>query len=205
MTQLIIGSILLSLLHALIPSHWIPVLAISRKENWSWTETFGITLVSGLAHAASTVAIGVTVGLLGMQMSEKTHLFAHVIAPSILVLLGLFFLWQHHRHKHFHLHAKLKLAGASKTRIALVLMVAMFLSPCLEIEGFFLAAGAIGWHAILVIAILYSIITVAGMVFWVRWAYHRMQNRNWHNLEHRAGMITGWVLVATGAISYLIN
>ena len=28
----------------------------------------------------------------------------HFIAPGILILLGAFFIYQHHRYKHFHLH-----------------------------------------------------------------------------------------------------
>ena len=33
MFSIITGSIILSLLHATIPNHWLPVIAIGRKEN----------------------------------------------------------------------------------------------------------------------------------------------------------------------------
>ena len=39
MTSIIIGSFLISLLHAVIPNHWLPVLAIGRKEGWDLKET----------------------------------------------------------------------------------------------------------------------------------------------------------------------
>ena len=58
MITLIAGSLVLSVLHALIPNHWLPIIAIGRKENWSLAQVTRITLLAGLAHAASTVLIG---------------------------------------------------------------------------------------------------------------------------------------------------
>ena len=55
MVTLITGSLVLSILHALIPNHWLPVLAISRKENWSIGQTTSVTFISGLSHALSTI------------------------------------------------------------------------------------------------------------------------------------------------------
>ena len=66
MITLITGSLILSVLHALIPNHWLPVLGISKKENWSLRQTTSITFISGLAHALSTVFIGVIIGVVGV-------------------------------------------------------------------------------------------------------------------------------------------
>jgi hypothetical protein len=48
MESIIIGSLLLSLLHAVIPNHWLPVLAIGRKEGWTLNEVTKVTLISAL-------------------------------------------------------------------------------------------------------------------------------------------------------------
>ena len=104
MTQIIIGSLLLSLLHGIIPNHWLPVLAIGRRENWSLSKVMEVTFISGLAHAVSTVIIGVIMALLGLQLSKTIENFTHWVAPSVLIIIGLFFIYQHYRHKHFHLH-----------------------------------------------------------------------------------------------------
>ena len=58
MYSLIIGSLLISLLHAVIPNHWLPILAIGKKEGWSLAETSRITFIAGMAHVVSTVIIG---------------------------------------------------------------------------------------------------------------------------------------------------
>lgn len=204
MTSLLIGSLLISLLHAVIPNHWLPVLAIGRKENWSLREITNVTFVSGLAHALSTILIGIFLGVLGLKLAGKIEYFTHFIAPGILVLLGAFFIYQHHRHKHFHLHQTPNPA-LPKNKIILALVVAMFLSPCMEIEAYFLLAGTKGIWAVLTIAALYLVITVSGMVIWVRLAYNGILKLNWHTLEHNSGIITGWTLVITGIISFFIS
>ena len=104
MYSIIFGSLLLSLLHAIIPNHWLPVLAIGKKENWSLQEITKVTFFSGLAHALSTIVIGIILGLLGLQLAGSIEYFTHFIAPVFLIFLGIFFIYQHHRHKHFHLH-----------------------------------------------------------------------------------------------------
>ena len=119
-------------------------------------------------------------------------------------MLGAFFIYQHHRHKHFHLHQTPR-ATLPKNKIILALVVAMFLSPCMEIEAYFLLAGTHGIWAVLSIAALYLLLSVSGMVLWVRLAYKGILKLNWHTLEHNSGIMTGWTLVVTGIISFFIS
>lgn len=92
MYNILVGSILLSLLHAVIPNHWLPVLAIGRKENWSIGEVTKVTFLSGLAHALSTIIIGVVLGLLSIQLSDNIEYFTKLIAPLLLIAMGTFFI-----------------------------------------------------------------------------------------------------------------
>jgi len=75
----------------------------------------------------------------------------------------------------------------------------------MEIEAYFLLAGAIGYWLVILIAVTYLIITTVGMMLLVRYAYKGLLNINWHSLEHNAGIITGFTLVITGIISFLIK
>ena len=204
MTSIIIGSILISLLHAVIPNHWLPVLAIARKERWTLKETTRITFISGLAHVASTIFIGIVLGVIGGELAESIDSFSKVIAPSLLILIGLYFIKQHYEHHHFHV-AKAEISKKSKSSIISALVIAMFLSPCMEIEAYFLLAGSKGWYMMALIAIMYSVITLMGMVIWVRIVYKGLIKLNWHKWEHNAGIITGIVLIVTGIVSYFIS
>jgi nickel/cobalt exporter len=203
MVTLIAGSLILSVLHALMPNHWLPVLAISRKENWTIGQTTSVTFISGLSHALSTVLIGVAFGVVGVTLADHIESFTHLVAPLILIALGLFYVYQHHRHKHFHLHTQPK--SLSKRQVVLGLVVAMFFSPCFEIEAYFLMAGAHGWGQVTLLAVLYTVVTVTGMVVWVRLAYKGLFKLNWHALEHHAGIITGVTLIMTGIASFFIH
>jgi putative Mn2+ efflux pump MntP len=204
MLSIFLGSLLISVLHAIIPNHWLPVLAIGRKQQWTLEEVTRVTLLSGLAHALSTIVIGIGLGMLGLQLAQSVQSFTHYVAPTILILLGFFFIYQHHRHKHFHLHQAPK-PTLNKKKLIGSLVLAMFLSPCLEIEAYFLLAGSEGWWAVLAIAVTYFLITVTGMVLWVRLAYRGLLKMNWHAIEHKAGIITGWTLVLTGILSFFIS
>ena len=204
MTSILIGSLLISLLHAVIPNHWLPVLAIGRKEGWTLAETTRVTFISGLAHVVSTVLIGLLLGLIGSELTEHIEDFTKIIGPSILILMGFYFIRQHFQHHHFHLEGDL-VKKKSKKSIIIGLVLAMFLSPCMEIEGYFLLAGSQGWYLLAAISAIYSIITIAGMVIWIRVVYKGLLKLNWHKWEHNAGIITGLVLIITGIISYFIN
>lgn len=160
--------------------------------------------MAGLSHVISTIVIGLLLGLIGEELAAHLEHFTHVIAPSILILIGLYFIREHYRHHHFEVE-KEKLQKKTKSSIITALVIAMFLSPCMEIEAYFLLAGTRGWYVMAMIAIMYSTITIVGMLIWVRIVYKGLLKLNWHKWEHNAGIITGLTLVATGIISFFIQ
>jgi hypothetical protein len=159
--------------------------------------------LSGLAHAASTVLIGMILALAGAQLADVLEGFTRFIAPGMLIALGVFYIYQHSRHHHFHLHGHPE--QASHSRVVISLAMAMFFSPCFEIEPYFLLAGAYGFLFPVFIGVLYSVVTVTGMVVWVRITYRSVMRLNWHTLEHNAGIITGVTLLLTGILSIFIH
>ena len=205
MIQLLISSAVLSILHSIIPNHWLPVLAIGKKESWSLNKTTYITFIAGSAHALSTILIGLVISALGVTMGKQVETFTHWIAPTILILMGVFFIWQHYQHHHFHLHEVEHREENSQFKIVLFLAIAMFFSPCLEIEALYLMAGGIGWQAVLYMSIIYLVVSVSGMVIWVHFAYRGLQKFDFHAIEHNAGIITGGILVLTGILFFFFH
>lgn len=203
MVSIITGSILLSVLHAVIPNHWLPILAIAKKENWTIDEVTKVTLITALAHALSTILIGAGLGFLGSEMAKHISQLTPIISSLILIIMGLVFIYRHHRHQHFHVDGDLK--KKSKNRIILALVLAMFFSPCMEIEAYFLLAGTHAKWLVVFIAFAYLLITITGMTLLVRFAYKGVLKLNWHSLEHNAGIISGIVLVTTGLLTLFIH
>ncbi len=204
MISIITGSLIISLLHAIIPNHWLPIIAIGKKEQWTLQEVTKVTLISALAHGVSTVLLGVLLSVLGAKLGTGLTNFTTIIAPVILILMGLLFIYRHHKHKHFHIDEDIK-KKKSKAAIVTALATAMFFSPCLEIEAYFLLAGTQAWWLVWFISLLYLVITTTGMVLLVRFAFIGLLKLNWHSLEHNAGIITGLTLVATGILSFFIR
>ncbi len=181
MFSIITGALIISLLHAVIPNHWLPVIAIGRKEQWTTEEVTKVTFTCALAHGISTILIGILLSFLGAELDASLIHFTNIIAPIILISIGIVFIYRHHRHKHFYIEDIRK--KKSKRAIIIALVIAMFFSPCMEIEAYFLLAGTqVKWF-VWFIALTYLIITTTGMLLLVRFAYKGLLKLNWHSLS----------------------
>lgn len=203
--HLITGTLTISILHALIPSHWLPILAFEKKFNWSRNQTLRITIIAALAHALSTVIVGIAIGFLSLKINDSFRLITNLLVSAILLLLGLIFIIRHHRHNHFHLHNENELQKLSSRKIITVLVTSMFLSPCLEIEGYFILAGTAGLSYIFLISLLYIVISVIGIASWILFAQKIMKRINAHKIEHNAGLISGVILIITGIVNFFLH
>ncbi len=210
--QILIGSILLSLIHASIPNHWLPLVAIGRTEKWNSKETLSVTAITGAAHTLSTIFIGIVIGLLGYKLSSSYGFITKVAAPLILIALGIIYLiidrrenHSHHRHHHFDENKIIKEKGRNKVALITSLSVAMFFSPCIEIEAYYFTASGIGWTGIATVSIVYFLITIAGMLLLVYLGLKGIEKFNFHFMEHHEKLVTGAVLVLLGIITFIIE
>lgn len=212
--QIIIGSLLLSVFHALIPSHWLPMIAISKAEKWSESETLKVTAITAVAHTISTVVIGIIVGLIGYQLSESYHYITHYVAPVILIGLGLIYFILEYRHSriknknHHHHHIDVEeiiKKKKSKRSIVFTLSAAMFFSPCLEIEVYYFTASRLGWAGIGIVSAIYFFVTVIGIVLLVYLASKGVEKLKWHFLEHHEKLISGIILIAVGLMAFFVE
>jgi chromate transport protein ChrA len=208
-TQIIIGAFLLSLLHASIPNHWLPLIALSKSEKWNEKFTMSITALAGFAHTLSTIIIGIIVGFVGYKLSGSYSFIVGFIAPSLLIILGIIYLVlsirsnkHHHHHSHsIHLDDTKKKTTAA---IILTLTIAMFFSPCLEIEAYYFVASSFGWRGIITVSIIYTSITIAGMLLLVWLGMKGVKKIKSHFLEHHEKTITGSLLILLGIAGYFI-
>jgi nickel/cobalt exporter len=59
---ILFGSLLLSAVHAAIPNHWAPLVMLGKTEKWTARQFAAYTAITGVAHTASTVLVGIVVG-----------------------------------------------------------------------------------------------------------------------------------------------
>lgn len=203
MYSVIVGSIFLSIVHAAIPNHWLPIIVIGKKEQWTVSEVVKVAIIVSLAHSVSTVIIGMLLGFLAKGIAETVTIFTHYITPTIFIVLGLVFIFRHHFHKHIDLQ-EIATKSQSKGRIVIALVTAMFFSPCMEINAYFLLAGTQSNWLVPFIAFLYFSITTICITLLVWFAYKGLLKMNWQALELYAGIVTGLTLIITGVISFYI-
>jgi nickel/cobalt exporter len=211
MVQIFFGILVLSLIHALIPNHWIPLIAISKTEKWTQRRTLWATAITGFAHTFSTIIIGIIVGIIGYKLSTSYQFISTIAAPIILVGLGIIYCALDFRGNHHHLHepdhvpANSEKTDKSKWRAILTsLSVAMFFTPCIEIEAYYFQAGTIGWMGIFIVSAVYLVMTIVVMLLLVYLGMKGIQTFNSHFLEHHEKGITGIVLIALGILAYFV-
>ena len=206
--QLLLGSLLLSLVHAAIPNHWIPLVAVGKAQHWARGETLAVTAAAGLAHASSTILIGILVGLAGFELSARYSTIVSIIAPSLLLGLGVGYLvWDlvARRHSHRRLERVGRQGRVSKLSLAASLGFAMFFSPCIELEAYFFSAGSLGWPGIALVSSVYLVVTVLGMIVLVDLGLRGAERIRSHVLEHHEKRVTGLLLVTLGVAGYFIR
>jgi nickel/cobalt exporter len=209
MWQIFVGSLVLSVIHALIPNHWIPLIAIGKTEKWTQGETMSATLITGFSHTLSTVIIGIIVGFLGYALADQYSLISQIIAPLILIGLGLVYIvidLSHAKH-HKHHHHKLKTSGSGRSRWTVLtsLSIAMFLTPCVELEAYYFQAGTIGWSGIFIVSGVYTLTTVTIMLILVYLGMKGINRFNSHFLEHHEKLLTGSILVILGLLALFVS
>jgi hypothetical protein len=204
MDQILLTTIIVSGLHALIPNHSLPILAVGKRYEWSVLKMSMVTILAALAHILSTIAIGLVIAYAGVNLHQELSIVFRVFTPLILILMGIYFLWQHHIHNHFHLD-QVKGKEKSQLKIILWIVTAMFFAPCLEIEAVFFAASNFGWQSIITVALVFGGSTILGMLFWILIGAKLFGKFDSHRLEHNIGIITGVTLILTGLLFYFWN
>lgn len=206
MIHLFIGSLLLSIIHALIPNHWVPLVLISRAERWSNREVIAVSAITAFSHTISTIVLGIVIGLIGFRLSGSYETFASIVAPLVLIFMGLIYFSVDAGHTHHeHLPGKNRMAAKSKAAIVVTLSTAMFFSPCLEIETYYFTAGLLGWTGIFVVSAVYLVVTVFAIVLLVSLGCHGIERFKWHFLEHHEKKVTGTVLIVLGILAFFVK
>ena len=205
MKEIILGGIVLSFIHAVIPSHWLPFVTIGNARGWDRATLLRTTFLAGIAHTLSTTVFGLLVGFAGFQLSGSQQLIAGRIVPLLLLILGLLFVMRHYlAQPHSHL-AEEKIRGRSYRGLLLSLVVIMFFSPCFEISAYFLSAGAMGWRAVAILAAIYNILTLGGMLVMVGLGQRGLEKLDIGWLRHNEQLITGLTLCGLAVFNFFID
>lgn len=205
MIQILLGTLILGLIHALIPNHWLPIVAVAKAEGWSKKELKRIAFISSLAHVSGTVLLGILLGNVGQTLAHHYDDYVHLIAPVLLIVFGLIYFTINLPHHHPSKNQEVAAYKKSKRRWIFIFVVMMFLSPCLEVESLFLSAGAYGMDHVFALAFAYAIVSVFSIVALVMFSFQGIKLLNTHFFEHHEKRLTGGILIGVGILSFFIH
>lgn len=205
MFSVIAGTILLAAVHALIPNHWLPLVAVARAEQWKPKEVTKITFFAALAHVTGTVLLGLVLGLIGKELEQKYGNTIYVLSAILLIVFGLIYFTVNLPHHHHSGQKDVAAYKRSKRRWVMIFIVMMFLSPCLEVESLFLSAGAYGMGIVTLMSVLYAIVSISGILLLVNLGYKGVNLLPAEFIEHNEKRISGAVLIIVGIISFFLH
>lgn len=79
-------------LHAALPTHWLPFVLVGRGQRWSLPRLLAAVTTAGLAHIATTAAVGALIIAAGLVMDQWIAGVLPWTSAGLLFLLGLFYL-----------------------------------------------------------------------------------------------------------------
>lgn len=205
MFSVIAGTIILAAIHALIPNHWLPLVAVARAEQWKPKEVTRVTLLAALAHVSGTVILGLVLGLIGKELEDKYGNIIYVASAILLIVFGLVYFTVNLPHHHHSEQKDVVAYKRSKQKWIFIFIIMMFLSPCLEVESLFLSAGAYGMGLVSLMAVIYAIVSVSGILLLVNLGYKGVNLLPAEFIEHNEKRISGVVLILVGIISFFLH
>jgi nickel/cobalt exporter len=205
MFSLVAGTFILALIHALIPNHWLPLVAVARVEQWKLRDITTVTFISATAHVLGTVALGLVLGMIGKELAEQYGHAINVGASVLLIIFGLIYYTVNLPHHHHSSQKDVASYKRSKRKWILIFIFMMFLSPCLEVESLFLSAGAFGMGTVILLSIVYAIVSISGIMLLVNLGNKGVNLLPAEFIEHNEKRISGAVLIAVGIISFFLH
>ncbi len=210
------------------PDHYLPFIVLARARQWSGLKTAVITLLCGIGHILSSVAlgfIGIALGVAVFKL-EAIESFRGEVAAWLLLGFGFaYFVWGVRRairrrpHDHPHVHADgahLHTHGHSVDHTHVhdaksggltpwVLFTIFLFGPCEPLIPILMYPAAKGSIAsVAAVVAIFGVVTIATMLGVVLAAYYGLSR--WHvgKLEQYSHALAGLtILLCGGAIKFL--
>lgn len=195
---------LVSLVHGLLPNHWLPFVLVGRAQRWKTRTMLSVLVAAGAAHTAVAGAVALTLLLAGVAIQDAIRPAAHVLPGVILGVAGAFFLVLDRlpgRHHHRDLHDAHR-SGMSDATAVVTLVLSLALSPCEAMIPVFLSAVPRGDPVLLSgMVVLSGATTVAAMAALALAAWRGARRLDFGRFAHLERSLIGVLLLLMGLAS----
>ena len=187
-------------IHAAIPTHWLPFVAIGEARGWTPRKTVGAVALAGGGHVLVTTALGVGLAWFGFELNERfEHVFQWAVA-ALLFGLGAWLIWRGRPHC---CEARVRGSGGTgaKTgdRIALwSLFLTLTLTPCEVMLPVYLSASPYGLPGIAFLSVVLAVATLGAMIAFTWLTAIGVRKEGWDWLKTLDQRIIGVLLCLLG-------
>lgn len=210
---IILTGLFISVLHSMIPTHWLPFVMASRTQKWAWSKTLSILLIAGFGHVIMTTVLGGVIFSLGVGVHKAIHDYFIFIACFSIAAFGMYQIYKfkigkkhsHCDHTHEHHHSDdLKLKSSDGWAVLSLLSLLTF-SPCESFLPVYLSAVSYGWQGFVALSITLAVGTLATMVSFTWLSAKTIARFEMDWLEDNELLITGCGLIALAVILFFIE
>lgn len=211
------------------PDHYLPFIVLSQAKKWSRRKTLIVTFFCGIGHVLSSVILGLIGIAVGISVTKLVSVesFRGNIAAWLFVAFGLVYMIisirnlirkRKHSHSHFHFngekhfhehdhmneHTHIHQEDTFKTTPWVLFLIFVF-GPCEPLIPLVMyPASKNHFHEAVIVAILFSITTIATMMSVVLAFNLGMSKINLKPIEKYSHLIAGTMIFASGlAILFL--
>ena len=196
-----------ALLHAALPTHWLPLVAVGRAQGWRTGTTLIVAAAAALAHIASTALVG---SLLTLAGGVAPWISRMLPALSAAVLFG-FGLW--YLGRSLYRAPALAGAGGQTTERARVTDAAaawgligfLAASPGEALLPVYVGAGVHGWGVVMLLTIAFAAGTVLGMVALTALGLAGVERFQLQRLARYEGLALGLLLIGLAAFVLFLH
>jgi hypothetical protein len=215
---LLTAAVVVAILHAALPSHWLPFVLVGRTQGWSGRAVMAIVLVAGLGHVMMTSLLGLAAAAVGIGLFKVIGDWSQTVTAVVLLGAGGFYLgsgwWAGRKHHQTHgepakchndrVNLPWQKDAAFSDRAAFwSLFCVLTFSPCEGMVPFFFASARFGWAGLIALALVTGAFTVIGMMVLVALTQFGMRHLSLPFEERAEKIVTGVLLAGLGVVVLL--
>lgn len=205
----VLTGLFVSVLHAALPTHWLPFVLAGRAQKWSYKRTISVLMIAALGHILTTTAIGAAIIWFSLKLNENFEHLLVIVASLTTFLFGLYYIIQYftgHKHTHCdhdHPHIHDYASNAKDGWAVLSLLSLLTFSPCESFLPIYLSAWETGWSGFFILSAVLALGTLLSMMFFTSLAYMGMKQLRFRFLEDHEKIIVGVILILLSVVVYI--
>ena len=200
-----------SVVHAALPTHWLPFVLAGRSQKWTLQKTVMILLIAGIGHILMTMLIGAGLVWLGLSFIKEHHHALVYVSAFVVFAFGCYHLIEHFRgHKHSHCdhnnphHHDFNKSSKDGWAILSLLALLTF-SPCEAFLPVYISSWQTGWMGFLILSLVLAIGTLSSMFVLTSLTYVGLKKMNLNWLEDHEKIINGVALVILSIVIFWVE